>query len=71
MCLKHGTAGIGLRASRGPADHFGHKVFEARRADTVMCLVNGSIRIQDWVVHDPINEVVNDGSNRIDAAETL
>jgi hypothetical protein len=37
----------------------------------MMRLVNGSIRIQDWVVHDPINEVVNDGSNRIDAAETL
>jgi hypothetical protein len=56
---------------RGPTDHFGHVVFEARRADTMMRLVNGSVRIQDWIVHDPINEVINYGSNRIDAAEPL
>jgi hypothetical protein len=24
-----------------------------------MRFVNGGVRIQDWVVHDPINEVVN------------
>jgi hypothetical protein len=36
-----------------------------------MCLVNGSVRIQDWVVHNPIDEIVNNGSNRIDATETL
>jgi hypothetical protein len=67
----HGTAGVFLRATRGPTDHFGHVVFEARRADTVMRFVNGSVRIQDWVVHNPINKVVNHGSNRIDAAKTL
>jgi hypothetical protein len=32
-----------------------------------MRLVNGSVRIQDRVVHNPINEVVHYGSNRIDA----
>jgi hypothetical protein len=35
-----------------------------------MRLVNGSVRIQDRVVHNPINEVVY-GSNRIDATKTL
>src|SRR5262249_34529462 len=67
----HGTAGVGLGATRGPADHLGHVVLEARRADTVMRLINGSVRIQDRIVHNPINAVVNYGSNRIDAAETL
>jgi len=49
----------------------GHVVFETRRADAVMRLVNGSVCIQDWVVHNPINEVVDYGSNRVDATEAL
>jgi hypothetical protein len=36
-----------------------------------MRLINRSVRIQDWVVHNPINEVVNYGSNRIVPTETL
>jgi hypothetical protein len=36
-----------------------------------MRLINGSVGIQDRVVHNPINEGVNYGSNRIDATETL
>src|SRR5262249_34764781 len=71
MRFAHGTAGIVLRATCGPTDHLGHVVFEAGRADAVMRFVNGSVRIQDWIVHNPINEVVNYGSNRIDATESL
>src|SRR5262249_9979600 len=71
MRFEHGTAGVSLGASRCPTDHLGHVVFEASCADAVMRLINGSVRIQDRVVHNPINEVVNYGSNRIDAAETL
>src|SRR5262249_44039244 len=44
---------------------------EARCADPVMCFVNGRGCIQDWIVHNPINKVVNYGSNRIDATKTL
>src|SRR5262249_8134991 len=67
----HGTAGIVLGATCGPTDHLGHVVFKPGRADAVMRLVNGSVRIQDWVVHNPIDEVVNYGSNRVNATETL
>src|SRR5262249_31722362 len=69
--LKHGTARIVLGTTRGPTDHLGHVGFEARCADPVMCFVNGRVCIQDWIVHNPINKVVNYGSNRIDATKTL
>jgi hypothetical protein len=36
-----------------------------------MRFVNRSVRIQDRVVHNPINEVVDHGGNRIDPAETV
>jgi hypothetical protein len=36
-----------------------------------MRFLNGGIRIQDRVPHDPINGVVQDGSNRIDPAKTI
>src|SRR5262245_64247854 len=71
MRFAHGTAGVVLGPTCGPTDHLGHLVFEARRADAVMRLVNGSVRIQDGVVHNSINEIVNYGSNGIDATETL
>ena len=64
----HGAASVFLWAARGPANHLGHIVFEARRADAVMRFVNRSVRIQDRVVHNPINEVVDHGGNRIDPA---
>src|SRR5262249_35843643 len=46
-------------------------LFAAPLADVVMSLDNGIVCIQDWVVQNPINEVVNYRSNRIDAAEAL
>src|SRR5260370_39724333 len=71
MGFGHGTGGLVPGATCGPTDHLGHVVFEARRADAVMRLVNGSVRVQNWAVHNPINEVVNYGSNRIDPTETV
>src|SRR5215468_5548242 len=67
----HGTAGVGLGATRGPADHLGHVALEALRADTVMRFINGCVCIQDRVAHNPINEVVHYGGNRVDATEPL
>jgi hypothetical protein len=49
----------------------GHIVFEARRADPVMRFVNGGVRIQDRVVHNPINEIIDHGGDRVDPAETV
>jgi hypothetical protein len=71
MRFAHGAATVVLGPTCGPTDHLGHLVFEPRRADAVMRLVNGSVRIQDWGVHNPIDEVVNYGSNRVDATESL
>jgi len=36
-----------------------------------MRIVDGGVRIQDGVVHDPVNEVVHHGSDGIDSAETI
>src|SRR5262249_24894390 len=71
MGLGHGTACVVLGATCGPTDHLGHVVFETRGADAVMRLVNGSVCIQDWVVHNRINEVIDYGSNRVDATKAL
>ncbi len=64
-------AGVCLWATRGPANHLGHIVFEARRADPVMRFANGGVRIQDRVVHNPVNEVIHYGGNGINPAETV
>src|SRR5260370_36765767 len=71
MGFGHGTGGLVPGATCGPTDHLGHVVFEARRADAVMRLVNGSVRVQNWDVHNPINEFANNGSNRIHPPATV
>jgi hypothetical protein len=48
---------------RRPTDHLGYIVLEPRRADAVMRFVNGSVGIQDWVVHHPINKVIDHRSS--------
>jgi hypothetical protein len=63
MSFAHGTAGVVLGLTCGLTDHLSHVVFEPCRADAVMRLANGSVRIQDWA--NPIDEVVNYGSNRV------
>src|SRR5262249_51812902 len=63
MGFAHGTAGVVLGATCRPTDHLGDVVFEARRADAVMRFVHGNVRIQDRVVHNPINKVINYGSS--------
>src|SRR5262249_42740563 len=67
----HGTAGVGLGATRGPADHLGHLVLEARRADTVMRFIDGCVCIQVRVAENAINELGQYGGNRLDSTEAL
>ena len=55
----------------GPTNHLRHIIFEARCAHAMMRFIDGRVRIQDRVMHDPINEVVHHGSDRIDAAKTI
>src|SRR6266849_9235439 len=71
MGVDHGPAGIQLRATRGPADHFGDKVLETSRWHFVVRLVDGGVRVQARVDHYAIDKVVDDRRDAIDTAEAL
>ena len=53
------------------ADLFGHQVFEAGFRYAVMRLVDLGIGVQAWIVHDPLDEVIDHGGNRIDATQAF
>ena len=67
----HGTAGVLLRPTSSPADHFSNEVLEARMGNTMMGLGYPCVRIQVRIDHDSIDEVIHRGGNAVDAAEPL
>ena len=69
--LAHSTPTILLRTTRGPAHHLRNQILEASRTDAVMCLINSRIRIQNKIAHHPIDEVVDDGRDSLDPAESI
>src|SRR5258708_30202575 len=71
MRVRHRPARVFLRAPRSPADHLGHQVLEARGRHAMVRFVNQGIAIQSRVDHDPVNEVVHDGSYAIDATKSV
>ena len=67
----HGTAGVLLRPTAGPADHFRDEILEACGGNTMMSLIYPWVRIQARVGHDAIDEVIHDGGDAVDTAEPL
>ena len=67
----HGTAGVLLRPTRSPANHFCDEVFKARRGNTMMGLIDPWVRIQARIDHYSIDEVIYHGGNAVDTAEPL
>jgi hypothetical protein len=55
----------------GPTDLLRHQVFEAGPGDVVVGLIDQRIRIQPRVVHDPVDKIVDDGGDWINASQTL
>ncbi len=71
MGLFHRAARVPLRPPARFADLFRHQVLEPRRQHAVMRLIDARIRVQPVVNHDPVDEIVDDGGNVVDAAESL
>ena len=69
--ILHGTAGVLLRPTSSPANHFRDEVLEARRGNTVMGLVYPRVRIQARIDHYSIDEVIDHGGDAVDTAEPL
>src|SRR5262249_82581 len=60
-----------LRSTGGPADHFRDEIFEACRGNTMMGLVHFRVRIQTWINHDPVDEIIHYGGDAVDTAQPL
>jgi hypothetical protein len=62
---------VPLRPSARFADLFGHEVLEPGRQHAVVRLVDARIRVQPVVNHNPIDEIVDDGGDVVDAGESV
>src|SRR5215472_12852204 len=67
----HGAARVLLRPASGPADHFRDEVLKACRPNAVMRLVYPWVCIQAGIDHDPVDEVIYNGSDAVDTAEPV
>jgi hypothetical protein len=67
----HGAAGVLLRSTGSPAEHFRNKVFEACRRNAMMGLVYPWVRVQAGIDHDPVDKVIDHGGDAIDTAKSL
>src|SRR3989442_11407513 len=71
MGVQHGAAGIPLRTTAGPAEHFRHQILEARRRNLVVRLIDLGIGVQAGVDHDAVDEVVDHRGAAVYTAEAL
>jgi hypothetical protein len=67
MRVPHRTTGIPLWPPCGPAHHLGHEVLEPRSGQPMMRLIDLWFGVQPRIVLDTVNQVIDDGGNRIDA----
>src|SRR5262249_30471204 len=63
----HGAAGVLLRSTGSPAEHFRNEVFEACRGNAMMGLVYLWVRVQAGIDHDPIDKVIDHGGDAVAA----
>src|SRR5258708_6303332 len=71
MRVGHGPPGIVLRAAARPANHLGGKILKTRRWHLMMGFVHGGICIQTRVGHDAVDEIINNGCDAVDSAQSL
>src|ERR1700677_5086279 len=67
--LAHRAPRVGLRAARRPAHLLGDVVLKTLRRDAVVRLVDSRVRVQPRVDHDPLDEVVDDDGDGVDASQ--
>src|SRR5437763_5824187 len=71
MGIAHGPAGVLLRATRGPGEHFSHQELEPGWRHAMVRFVHARIRVQAGVDHDVVDQVVDDGRDVIDDAQPI
>ncbi len=71
MRVAHRPARVLLRAAGRPADHLGNEVLEACRGDPVVRLVHRRVLIQPVIIHDAVDEVVDDRGDVVNPAEPV
>src|SRR3984885_12126426 len=69
--IGHYTARIFLGPAGRPTDHLGHEVLKPRLSNPMMGLVDQRIRVQGWVDHDAVDEIVDHGGDSVDAAKAV
>ena len=69
--ITHRSSSVLLRPARRPANHFGDKILETRRRHFVMCFVYCRVRIQTGIIHDAIDEIIDDCGNCEYATESF
>src|SRR5271163_10378 len=67
--VEHRAPRVGLRAARRPANLLGDVVLKTLRRDAVVRLVDSRVRVQPRVDHDPIDEVIDDDGDGVDASQ--
>ena len=65
----HRASAIVLRPTARPADQFGDEVLEAGGRDPMMRFIDPWVRIQTWVVHDPVDELIHNRGYAIDTTQ--
>src|SRR5258705_7702511 len=71
MRFEHRASRIFLRTARCPADHFGNEILETSCRYLVVSFVNGRVRIQAGVGHDPVYKIIDHDSDVVDSAQPL
>jgi len=69
--IGHRPTGVPLRTSGRPTDHLRHQILEAGGRHSVVGFVDTRIRVQPGVDHDSVDQIVDQGSNRIYATEPV
>src|SRR5206468_7065860 len=69
MGLVHRASGVPLRATGRPTDHLGNEILEPRGRHSMVRFIHERVCIEPRVVHDTINQIVNDCCNAVHAAK--
>ena len=71
MRLTHRAPGIFLRPAARPANHLGNEIFETGCRYFVVGFVHSWVSVQAGIVHDAINQIVDDAGNAVNSAEAF
>jgi hypothetical protein len=69
--ISHRATRVVLWPTGGLAKQLGDEVFESRSRYSVMGLIYARVRIEPRIGHDPVDQVIDDGSDVVNAAKSI